>query len=148
MKKLSLSILLLIASGWAAFGQQTSSPTLFWVGGDVGWNGRAFGGGANIDTGYLIAKNLCFDLVGSFFLADNTSLLFAAGIKILPPAKGLVAGLELGAGDVQTHGVDNWGFASTAEVGYSFGWVVLGTKVSLYLANNVQAIFGLFVDLT
>jgi hypothetical protein len=148
MKKLSLGILLLVASGWTAFGQQTSGPALFWVEGDFGWNGRALGAGASIDTGYLVAKNLYFDLSGSFLLSDNTSLLFVAGFKIFPPGHGLVAGLRLGGGDIQTHGVDNWGFASTAEFGYSLGWVVLGTKVSLYLTNIVQATVGLFVGLT
>ena len=148
MKKLSLSILLLIVIGWAAFGQQTSRPGLFWVGGDLGWNGRTYGGGAHIDTGYLMAKSLYFNLVGAFFLSDNKSLLCVAGIKIFPLGNGVMAGLELGGGDVRTQAVDNWCFASTAEVGYSFGWVVLGTNVSLYLGSIVQATVGLFVDLT
>jgi len=148
MKKLSLILLLLVSITAAAFGQQTSSPALFWVGGDFGWNGRTYGGGAHIDTGYLIAKSLFFDLVGAFFLSDNTSLLCVAGIKIFPLGNGVMAGLEFGGGDVQRQALDNWCFASTAEVGYSFSWVVLGTKISLYLGNNVQATVGLFVDLT
>ena len=105
MKKLSLSILLLIVIGWAAFGQQTSRPGLFWVGGDLGWNGRTYGGGAHIDTGYLMAKSLYFNLVGAFFLSDNTSLLCVAGIKIFPLGNGVMAGLELVA---ETYGRKQW----------------------------------------
>jgi len=71
MKKLSLTFALLILIAWGVFGQQTSSQTLFWVGGDFGWNGSSFGGGANLDTGFLLFKGMYFDLVQDFFLSNN-----------------------------------------------------------------------------
>ena len=148
MKKLSLILLLLILIGCGAFAQQASSQPLFWVGGDFGWNGSSFGGGAHLDTGFLLSKGMYFDLVQDFFLSNNISLLFAAGIKIYPFPKGLMAEIGVGVGDVQTRNVDDWCFGSSMEVGYGFGWIVVGTKLNLYVTGRVQATLGLFVDLT
>ncbi len=148
MKKIVFIMALFSAFMPSAFAQEARSPSLFWVGGDFGWNGTSFGGGANVDVGMAVAKNLYVDLVGAFFLADTTSLLFGAGVKYVPTENGVVAGLDLGVGDIQKNGVDGWCLGWTGMIGYDFGWIVLGTKINLYIINGVQATYGLFVELT
>jgi hypothetical protein len=74
--------------------------------------------------------------------------LFAAGIEFYLFPKGLMAEIDMGVGDIQTRNVDDWCFGSSMEIGYGFGWIVLGTKLNLYVTSGVQATLGLFVDLT
>jgi len=147
MKKTVLIIVLFMAVCAGLFADFPSA-TLLWISGDFGWNGSSLGGGATLDSGFQVAKNLYFSLEQAFFLADTTNLFIGAGLRFYPFQNGLVTGIDVGAGDIQTHGVNAWSFASSALVGYDFGFLVLGAKARIDSGSTIQSTLEIFVGLS
>lgn len=147
MKKISLILVLFITVSVGAFADFPSA-SLLWISGDFGWDGSSLGGGATLDSGFLVTKNLYFSLEQMFFLADTTNLFLGGGLRFYPFENGFVTGIDVGAGDIQTHGVDAWSFASSALVGYDFGFLVLGTKARVNFASTFQTTLEVFVGLS